>query len=117
MIQLKKHTRYTTHGFPSCAETDPEAFFPEKGDKVHQAKAICRTCPIQSGCLLEAIANKIDDGVWGGTVERERHVIRKDSRKLLLVIANYEKELEKAKQNETIYNSKEEKEAWQTTSH
>jgi len=27
-----------------CAQTDPEAFFPEKGGSTREAKKVCRSC-------------------------------------------------------------------------
>ena len=34
-----------------CAQTDPEAFFPEKGGSTREAKRICTTCEVRSECL------------------------------------------------------------------
>lgn len=59
-----------------CQQTDPEAFFPEKGGST-KAKAICFRCPVQRECLAYAVADKSLVGIWGGTVERERARIRK----------------------------------------
>ena len=30
-----------------CAQTDPEAFFPEKGGSTREAKKICQRCPVR----------------------------------------------------------------------
>jgi len=30
-----------------CAETDPEAFFPEKGGSTRDAKRVCAGCPVR----------------------------------------------------------------------
>ena len=32
-----------------CAQTDPEAFFPEKGGSTREAKRVCRGCPGRPG--------------------------------------------------------------------
>ena len=34
-----------------CAETDPEAFFPEKGGSTAAAKRICQFCEVRAECL------------------------------------------------------------------
>ena len=30
-----------------CAQTDPEAFFPEKGGSTREAKKVCQTCEVR----------------------------------------------------------------------
>lgn len=62
-----------------CAETDPEAFFPEKGESSHEAKRVCASgCPIRDFCLEFALSNKEEYGIWGGmsAVERKRLIQR-----------------------------------------
>ena len=61
-----------------CAQTDPEAFFPEKGGTTKPAKALCKSCEVQVDCLDYALANDERFGVWGGASERERRVLRRD---------------------------------------
>ena len=34
-----------------CAQTDPEAFFPEKGGSTRDAKMICQACEVRAQCL------------------------------------------------------------------
>lgn len=58
-----------------CAETDPEAFYPEKGGSTRHAKAVCLECPIQTECLEWAIEHGERYGIWGGTSEHERRKI------------------------------------------
>ena len=55
-----------------CAQTDPEAFFPEKGGSTREAKKVCARCPVQTDCLNYAIEHKERFGIWGGLSERER---------------------------------------------
>jgi WhiB family redox-sensing transcriptional regulator len=59
-----------------CAQTDPEAFFPEPGASVEPAKAVCRRCPVQTECLAYALTHDERFGVWGGTSANERAVLR-----------------------------------------
>ncbi len=40
-----------------CAQTDPEAFFPEKGGSTREAKKVCLACDVRGECLEYALAN------------------------------------------------------------
>lgn len=59
-----------------CAETDPEAFFPEKGGSARAAKRVCRGCPVRRECLRYALATDQRFGVWGATTVEERASLR-----------------------------------------
>jgi WhiB family transcriptional regulator, redox-sensing transcriptional regulator len=60
-----------------CAQTDPEAFFPEKGGSTREAKRICSTCEVRSECLEYALEHDERFGIWGGLSERERRRMRR----------------------------------------
>ncbi|MDJ0317194.1 MULTISPECIES: WhiB family transcriptional regulator [Arthrobacter] len=60
-----------------CAQTDPEAFFPEKGGSTRDAKKVCGACNVKTQCLEYALANDERFGIWGGLSERERRRLRK----------------------------------------
>jgi WhiB family redox-sensing transcriptional regulator len=60
-----------------CAQTDPEAFFPEKGGSTREAKRICTTCAVRSECLEYALGNDERFGIWGGLSERERRRLKR----------------------------------------
>lgn len=60
-----------------CAQTDPEAFFPEKGGSTRDAKRICQRCPVIGDCLNEALARDERFGIWGGLSERERRRLKR----------------------------------------
>ena len=69
------------HG-SACKDTDPDLFFPvgSTGTAVEQiatAKSICDSCPVQLNCLSYALHTNQESGVWGGTTEDERRVIRR----------------------------------------
>ncbi len=59
-----------------CAETDPEAFFPEKGGSTREAKRVCMGCAVRAECLEYALAADERFGIWGGLSERERRRVR-----------------------------------------
>lgn len=60
-----------------CAQTDPEAFFPEKGGSTREAKRICMGCEVRDKCLESALANDERFGIWGGLSERERRRLKR----------------------------------------
>lgn len=61
-----------------CAQTDPEAFFPEKGGSTREAKRICQACPVQDDCLEFALEHDERFGIWGGLSERERRRLKRE---------------------------------------
>lgn len=69
----------------ACSEvSDPDIFFPERGQGAKAAKAICNRCPVRAECLAYALATVApadDFGVWGGTSPQERQRIRKARRR------------------------------------
>jgi WhiB family redox-sensing transcriptional regulator len=60
-----------------CAQTDPEAFFPEKGGSTREAKKVCTGCEVRAECLEYALANDERFGIWGGLSERERRKLKR----------------------------------------
>ncbi|MCW2600319.1 MAG: sporulation protein [Frankiales bacterium] len=60
-----------------CAETDPEAFFPEKGGSTREAKRICVGCEVKQECLEYALLQDERFGIWGGLSERERRRLKR----------------------------------------
>ncbi len=60
-----------------CAQTDPEAFFPEKGGSTREAKRICSGCDVKAECLDYALHKDERFGIWGGLSERERRRLKR----------------------------------------
>ena len=65
----------------ACRDADPDLFFPigttgAAFRQIDEAKRICRSCPARIQCLAWALEVGVGDGVWGGTTEDERRVIR-----------------------------------------
>ncbi|XCM28920.1 WhiB family transcriptional regulator [Streptomyces parvus] len=54
-----------------CAQTDPDAYFPEVGGSARDAKKTCLACDVQPQCLAYALDTGQRHGVWGGLGERE----------------------------------------------
>lgn len=59
-----------------CAQTDPEAFFPEKGGSTREAKRVCASCEVRVECLEYALMHDERFGIWGGLSERERRKLK-----------------------------------------
>ena len=62
-----------------CAQTDPEAFFPEKGGSTREAKRICVGCEVKAECLEYALMHDERFGIWGGLSERERRRLKREA--------------------------------------
>ena len=62
-----------------CAQTDREAFFPEKGGSTREAKRVCLSCDVRGECLEYALGHDERFGIWGGLSERERRRLKRRS--------------------------------------
>jgi WhiB family redox-sensing transcriptional regulator len=58
----------------ACGEQAPDALF-VSGAAQHRAKTVCRSCPVRTECLADALDNRVEFGVWGGLTERERRAL------------------------------------------
>lgn len=71
-------------GSALCAQSDPEAFFPEKGGSTKEAKRICQGCEVRADCLAYALQHGERHGIWGGKSEQERRKIKPANRARIL---------------------------------
>lgn len=58
----------------ACTDLDPDGFFVQGADQ-QLVKVTCKKCPVRTECLADALDNRVEFGVWGGTTERERRRI------------------------------------------
>lgn len=61
----------------ACAQTDPEAFFPQdsgKGASWNAVYRICYRCPVKMECRIAGVG--CSEGMWGNMGPRERRAIR-----------------------------------------
>lgn len=72
----------------ACRDSDPDLFFPEDPASTpvgrqqrSAAKRVCRPCPVREQCLALAMAERHNDGVWGGLDESERRSLRRRTRR------------------------------------
>ncbi|WP_416383182.1 WhiB family transcriptional regulator [Nocardia brasiliensis] len=59
-------------GSGSCAQSDPEEFFPEAGETSLLAVRICGRCEVRESCLEYAMEHSEVLGIWGGLTRRQR---------------------------------------------
>lgn len=64
----------------ACRDTPTSVFYPERGEELDAARAVCADCPVKADCLDHAVALNEKFGVWGGTSERQRRRIRSTRR-------------------------------------
>ncbi len=79
-MSIATATRPAWHKHGACRGSDPNLFFPERGESVKEAKAVCARCPVRPECLEYALANQEKFGIWGGLSERERRQLRRQRR-------------------------------------
>jgi WhiB family redox-sensing transcriptional regulator len=60
-------------------DSDPNIFFPVRGQSILPAVAICQTCAVQPECLRYGLEHSHLVGIWGGTSERQRRLLRRPS--------------------------------------
>lgn len=58
----------------ACRDHNVEQIF-TRGAEQRKARMVCFGCPVRFDCLVEALNNKIEFGVWGGMTERERRAL------------------------------------------
>lgn len=63
----------------ACAAPEHEdlPWFPVRGQSPAPAVAVCETCTVREVCLDYAIAEDLDDGVWGGMSPAQRKQLRR----------------------------------------
>lgn len=60
-----------------CAESDPDAWFPEGGQPgIAAVRVICAACPVAAPCLEWALEH-YEQGIWSGTTRHQRQEIRR----------------------------------------
>jgi WhiB family redox-sensing transcriptional regulator len=57
-----------------CHAGDPDLLF-QRGAAQNVVKILCRSCPVRTQCLADALDNRVEFGVWGGMTERERRAL------------------------------------------
>jgi WhiB family redox-sensing transcriptional regulator len=75
-------------GPPPCSGSFPDAFFPDDvpdGNTAirpgyryeYESKMTCFSCDYQARCLTYALKHPEEQGIWGGTTEKDRRNIKR----------------------------------------
>lgn len=65
------------HRRASCRSKGTDAFFLGPGQSSGAAKAMCSSYPVRGECLTAAMSDPELQGVWAGTSDRERRMMRR----------------------------------------
>lgn len=62
-------------------------WFPGRGEATSEQKTVCAGCPVRIDCLAWALDKGAheDFGIWGGTSERQRRILRQKRTKRAVV--------------------------------
>lgn len=69
---------WQAHG--ACRGAGNTSWFPGKGTSTNRPKRVCADCPVKQECLDYALEHHIVHGIWGGTSEQERRLMRRQRR-------------------------------------
>ncbi|GAB3854359.1 WhiB family transcriptional regulator [Nocardioides maradonensis] len=69
-------------GRARCRVEDPDLFFPPGAgaasqQQMHEARTVCRACPVADACLEFALAVDAEFGMWGGLTALERRRLKR----------------------------------------
>jgi WhiB family redox-sensing transcriptional regulator len=65
------------HRHAACRGHSTERFITSRGDRGGLAKALSANCPVKAACLAAAVRDPELVGIWGGTSESERRILRR----------------------------------------
>jgi len=58
-----------------CRYVGPDTMYPVDEKDLPAALKYCSVCSVREACLNYALVNRIQDGVWGGTSEKQRKAL------------------------------------------
>jgi WhiB family transcriptional regulator, redox-sensing transcriptional regulator len=67
------------HQEAACRGRGPNAFVRGPKSDYGSTRELCETCPVRVECLEFALADESLTGLWGGTTDMERRLIRRRS--------------------------------------
>lgn len=83
MVRVENPTKHIWQDSSVCAQTDPDAFFIEKGGSYEPARQVCSRCVVKTNCLEKAMTDEGDlsadhrFGMFGGLTPKQRHALYK----------------------------------------
>lgn len=66
----------------ACRDKDTDTFYVSKDAlrPPQELQELCASCPVRAACLLDALEGG-EQGVWGGTTEVQRRILRRHYRR------------------------------------
>lgn len=71
LLRAIEDRRPDWHADAACRYADGVTFFPERGESLEPAKAVCAGCPVDLQCELYALELDAEHGVWAGQSARK----------------------------------------------
>lgn len=65
-----------------------DIMYPHHSRPAPEAVSLCDACPVRDVCLETALADNEQEGVWGGTTEKERRRMQRDRQRNLNCCVN-----------------------------
>jgi WhiB family redox-sensing transcriptional regulator len=96
--QIERDTELAWQDHSLCAQTDPEAFFPEGGSSPRTRNAIrtcIGSCAVREQCLQYALNNDEKFGIWGGFTESQLQKIKTQGLTAIEAIAHQDEFISK----------------------
>jgi WhiB family redox-sensing transcriptional regulator len=62
-----------------CSEWPAVTWFPTRREEAGPAKRLCAGCQVKAECLAYALADPTLVGIWAGTDEHDRRVMRSET--------------------------------------
>ena len=69
--------RPSWHAQAACRGAGVDMFITDPGTPTEPAKAVCAGCTVREPCLAYALTDPQLVGVWGGTTDKERRLLRR----------------------------------------
>lgn len=82
-MMMKLHEDLSLQDYAACKDKGVDMFFVDEGpisdvhirNAITRAIALCNLCPVQDKCLMIAVNNDEEFGIWGGFTSKERKKI------------------------------------------
>lgn len=74
MRQIQREYRW--QDWAACGSLPSELFFPVKGGGTAIGRKICSACPVRLECLVHALRNNEQEGIWGGLNLKDRRRVK-----------------------------------------
>ncbi len=89
-MRVRMMTNLTLQNDAACKDKGADMFFVDEGplsdihirNAIKRAVGICNLCSVQDICLMTAVNNEEEFGIWGGYTSRERKKLFKKGERI-----------------------------------